>query len=566
MTPTRVLVVEDENLVALEIADLLRALGYVACGMASSGEAAIELAGQTGPDLILMDIRLRGNLDGVEAAGQIRQHSDIPVVYLTAYTDDATLRRAKLTEPYGYLIKPFEERELHTAIEMALYKHTMEKRLKESERWLAATLKSIGDAVVATDPRGAIVFINRQAQALIGCPAQEVLGQDLDGVLRLYQEGTRTPIDHPVASVLRAGAEIVAGDNMFLVARDGAEIPVDLSASPLRDESGQMAGVVVVFRDITERKRVEAENAGLYRELQRHAGELAVALAELRELDRLKSEFMQNVTHELRTPLALVLGYTELLVEGECGPLEPVHHEMLTLVKRQVQSLCSMVDDIGLTLLVQLQEPQREPVDLTELACIAVENHCEQARNAQLTLSAEIDPDLPLVNGAPVFLRRLLDNLLSNAIKFTPAGGAVDVRVRRNGNRILLAVSDSGIGIPPGEQQRIFDRFYQVDGKMNRRYNGMGLGLALVKEIVEAHGGTVGVESQVGKGSTFTVGLPTSGPDGKASGSDGKAHALKGTAPFVRGRILPAEQTVYQDGAHPSALVLPVGGSIPRSV
>ncbi|MDZ7385371.1 MAG: response regulator, partial [candidate division KSB1 bacterium] len=159
-TKARILVVEDIAITAMDIKRRLQTLGYQVVGIAASGEDAIAKAQRERPDLVLMDIKLKGEMDGVQAAEEIRRHLDIPVVYLTAYSDETTLQRAKITQPFGYVLKPFEERELHTAVEMALYRHTLERRLRESEQWLATTLRSIGDAVVATDAAGRITFMN----------------------------------------------------------------------------------------------------------------------------------------------------------------------------------------------------------------------------------------------------------------------------------------------------------------------------------------------------------------------------------------------------------------------
>src|SRR5579863_7317599 len=172
----RILVVEDENVVALDIQRDLISFGYVVPATAASGEEAIEKAAALRPDLVLMDIRLRGAIDGIEAAEEIRTRFDIPAIYLTAYADPATLSRARLTGALGYLIKPFGERELHAAVEVALYRHQLEQRVKESERWLAATLRSIADGVIATDARGCIRFMNPVAERLTGWTAAQAAG------------------------------------------------------------------------------------------------------------------------------------------------------------------------------------------------------------------------------------------------------------------------------------------------------------------------------------------------------------------------------------------------------
>ncbi|HUL62357.1 MAG TPA: DUF835 domain-containing protein [Methanocella sp.] len=264
----RILVVEDEHIVAMDLMGRLKNLGYEVPGSASSGEEAIEKAGRLRPDLVLMDIYLNGEMDGVQAAGQIRARYDIPIIYLTAYADSNTLQRAKVTEPFGYVLKPFEERELLTTIEMALYKYRIEQRLKDSERWLATTLKSIGDGVVATDRDGLIKFMNPVAETLSGWKQEEALGKGLADVFRLVSADTRQPLESPASRVLRDGSATTPPANALLASRDGRETPVYEGAAPIKDDDGHVAGVVLIFSDITERKRSEEALRRKNRELE----------------------------------------------------------------------------------------------------------------------------------------------------------------------------------------------------------------------------------------------------------------------------------------------------------
>lgn len=250
------------------------------------------------------------------------------------------------------------------------------------------------------------------------------------------------------------------------------------------------------------------EKVRLLAETRRHAEELGAALAQLEELDKLKSEFIQNVSHELRSPIALIQGYADLLAAGDLGELSDSQQGAVEIIARRTRMLSDLVKDITLILLAEVRPLDREPLSIEELVRAAVTDFGVIADQSGLTIRAEVEPDLPPVSGAPLYLRRVLDNLIGNAIKFTPAGGLITVRARRQDGSVLLEVSDTGIGIPADEQGRVFDRFYQVDGSSRRRYGGIGLGLALVKEIAEAHGGTVRLHSEVGKGSTFTVTLP----------------------------------------------------------
>lgn len=253
MKDTRILVVEDEVIVALDIQNRLKRMGYNIIGIVSTGEDAIKKARDTMPDLVLMDIKLKGDLDGVMAAEKIRELFSIPVVYLTAFSDEDTLERAKVTEPFGYMVKPLEERELYITIEMALYKHRMDKKIKENERWLSTTLNSIAEGLIATDRNAKILFTNPVCDTLTGWTKNESLGKDLSAIFKIIDGETRKPMPDPVSQALQEGVIIDAGTYTLLVTKFENEIPVDYSASLIRDERNNVTGTVIVFRDITER-------------------------------------------------------------------------------------------------------------------------------------------------------------------------------------------------------------------------------------------------------------------------------------------------------------------------
>ena len=259
----QILVVEDEVIVAMDIQRRLKNLGYIVPFVVSSGEEAITKVSENHPDLVLMDINLYGEMDGIEAASKIHAFSDIPIIYLTAYTDDKTLERAKISEPYAYIIKPFKDRELQINIEIAFYKNRMEKTLKESyenlrksKQWLAAAIDSIGDAVIATDEKGIIRLINPIAQMLTGWKEEDALGKDLGNVFNIVTEGTDKQVEDPVEKVIREGMFYGLSDHTILVTKSESKIPVDIIGSPIKDE-GNIIGVVLVFYDILERNKIE---------------------------------------------------------------------------------------------------------------------------------------------------------------------------------------------------------------------------------------------------------------------------------------------------------------------
>jgi signal transduction histidine kinase/DNA-binding response OmpR family regulator len=268
------------------------------------------------------------------------------------------------------------------------------------------------------------------------------------------------------------------------------------------------ASDLTILESLAATAAIAIENARLYAAEQQRAAALARALEQQQELDRLKNHFIQNVSHELRTPLALIQGYAELLNAGEMGELQPALQDAVSVIARRARMLGKMADDLVAILETEKREPKRESLDLANLMLKLLADFQVAAEQAGLSLTAQIADDLPPVSGDAQHLLRVMDNLLGNALKFTPVGGQISVRLWRDGPQAVLEVADTGIGIPPDQLERVFERFYQVDGSTTRRYGGTGLGLALVKEIVEAHGGQVSVSSQVGQGSTFTVRLP----------------------------------------------------------
>ena len=255
---------------------------------------------------------------------------------------------------------------------------------------------------------------------------------------------------------------------------------------------------------------VAVENAQLYQAVKEHAANLETAYARLQELDRVKDELIQNVSHEMRTPLTYLQSYIRLLLDGDLGPLTDLQQNKLQIVERKTEQLAHLIEDIITLEVVDRQTLNRQLVDLSELARMALDDCRATAEDAGITLHAEIPPTLPPVWADRFRLGQVFDNLLSNAIKFSPDGGTITVRIIDDDEIALrVEVSDQGIGIPADKIPRLFDRFYQVDGSAHRRFGGMGLGLSIVQRIVEAHGGTVGVHSEVGKGSTFFFTLPT---------------------------------------------------------
>lgn len=279
-----------------------------------------------------------------------------------------------------------------------------------------------------------------------------------------------------------------------------ADTWVSTTKMPLRDQRGQIIGTFGISRDVTA--QVRAENT-----LAQQAHQLRAQNQSLRELDRLKDEFIGLVSHEIRTPLASIIGYVELLrEEGVSGPDADLCAEV---IERNAKRLQHLVGD--LLFLSQIQSGKMamefQDADLAGLAASALEELRPEAQRKHIDLALSAT-DVPRLALDPMRIAQLLGNLLSNAVKFSPDGGRVEVRLRREGDQVVLAVADTGIGIPAADRERVFERFFRTAIAARHAIQGTGLGLAVTKAIVEAHHGTIAVDSDEGRGSTFTVCLP----------------------------------------------------------
>ena len=264
MTATSVLVVEDESIVALDLKLALQELGYAVAGIAASGERAVQCVDAQTPDLVLMDVRLQGEMDGVDTAHAIRQRHDVPVIFLTSHSDADTVRRAAQTAPYGYLTKPYQLKELRAGIEVALTKAQMERQLRQADRWFAHTLQCVADGVVVTGGDGRVRFLNPAAERLTGWSSDEAVGQAVGDMVRFVPAhagmragpGSRLPVpdaDAVVRGVLHDGRARAVAHGLVLLSRDGSTCAVDETVGPIDDDRGERLGAVLVLRDATAR-------------------------------------------------------------------------------------------------------------------------------------------------------------------------------------------------------------------------------------------------------------------------------------------------------------------------
>jgi PAS domain S-box-containing protein len=380
-----------------------------------------------------------------------------------------------------------------------------EERLGEAEKRYRTLVEQLPLAtyIDALDETSSAIYMSPQIEAMLGYTTEEWT-TDKELFPKLLHPEDRERV---MAEVAREHATDEPFRSEYrLIARDGQVVWIRDEAVTIRDDDGRKLYAQGYMLDITARKVTEE---ALERALE---GERA-ANDHLRELDRLKDEFIALVSHELRTPLTSIRGYLEFLLEDAAG-LAPEQARFLAVVERNAERLQHLVNDLLFVAQVDAGRLsiERSEVDLPALAADAVEAARVVASAAEVELELVAEPMGPLA-GDRARLAQLLDNFISNAIKFTPEGGRVVVRTWVEGDRALVTVSDSGIGIPLDEQARLFERFYRASSATERAIPGTGLGLAIAKAIVDAHGGSISVESTAGVGTTFTVELPLAAED-----------------------------------------------------
>jgi PAS domain S-box-containing protein len=643
-TPIRLLLVDDDALDRIAVQRALRASDVQATVVeAEDAPAAVAALEAAAFDCILLDYQLPG-ADGLEVLRTVRAAGvRTPVIMLTGQTDAEVAVELMKAGATDYMAKgQLSAERLSTSLRAALRVHRAESiaaraeaqrqdaeaALRRSEHLLATTLRSIGDAVVATDDEGAITFMNSVAEQLTGWSAAESVGLSLDSLLPLIDASTGEPTSGLATDVLRSGATIETVDGALLEDSAGQRFPVTGSGAPIKDADGKVMGVVVVLRDITERVRTEerlrllaelsqafavslderehlaslaslavprladcctidmigpegvlervAEASSDNLELElgegrqaqtailrvplvvrdetrgaitltralgqpfmpddvRFAEELSrrAALAidnallyrEAREAIHVRDAFLSVASHELKTPLTSLLGFLDLLQRRitpgtVIGEREQRRIQVATEQAHRLHKMVASLLDLSRLQTGQLSI-ERDMVDLSRLVR-RIGDEMEQTLPASHQLLVETSQEPLMIVGDDLRLEQVVQNLLQNAVKYSPHGGPILMRLRAEEGEARLMVRDHGMGIPREALNLIFARFYRAANTASYQVSGMGVGLYVVKQIVELHGGRVTVDSTEGEGSTFTIHLPlaTRSALGVAAGAD----------------------------------------------
>ena len=396
-------------------------------------------------------------------------------------------------------------------LEVRVKRRTAE--LRAQKEWFQVTLSSIADAVIVASPDGKVVFTNAVADALTGWENGNGIGQPLHEVLHLINGRTREPLDDPGATLLASGGAQGLAEPTVLVARDQREHPVEVSAAPVRGEQGHALGLVLVFRDISERQQACLQT-------QRH-------LEELEEANEAKDLFFNALSHELRTPLAAMLTSVEVLKHPAAE--EGQRDGALGVLERSVRHQARLIDDLlDLSRIVRgTVTLSTEPLDLREVVAAQWGSAEPEAAKAGLSLRVQAPDEPVLVAGDRLRLGQVIANLLSNATKFTERGGSILVQTSIEQDVAVVRVSDTGVGISAELMTHLCEPFRQGQTSLARTKGGLGIGLAVSRSMAELHGGTLEARSAgIGQGSELALRIPLAAP-GAASEPVAKTPAAE---------------------------------------
>ncbi len=479
MSSYRILIVEDEGLIAHDLAERLTSLGHTVAAVVETGEEAVTQA--SGVELVLMDIRLDGAMDGIEAAASIRDRHRIPVVFLTAHADRTTLERAKLTDPFGYLVKPLAQATLQSTIEIAVYRHRMERQLAEREAWFRAVLSAISDAVIATDIAGRVRSLNGAAEALLDCPQAEVLGKPAPQMLPLRDADSGEPVVDSLPLAILGDASVTLPPNVQLAVKSGRRMMVEGAVAPVKD-SGEILGAVLTLRDVTARRWQEQQLR------QAHDVDAAGRLA-------------ASVAAEFTNLLAIIRGQTEQLERqfaGYTGVREPL---------AEIQQATAAAEAITrrLTGFGGPKTGTREGLSLNGLVR-RMSKLIESAAGATVATALRPLPAAGKILADAAQIEQMLMNVVLHARSAMPDGGRLLIetanveRLQQTGlapqphDFVRLTVTHSG------ETQNL-ENLFDPSSPAN-------LGLSIAHSIATEHGGYLSAERTAEGGVRFDFLLP----------------------------------------------------------
>ena len=492
MNKVKILVVEDEAIIAKNIESKLLKAGYDVIDTVYTGNDAVKSALEKNPDIILLDIKLKGETGGIEAAEKIKQVKDIPVIYLTSYTDEDTFEKAKLTEPAAYLSKPFNLDELNRIIQLTLFNHSIKKELIETKRRY--------ELAVEAGKTGVWEYIPSERKSIVDSGFLKLFG--LQSELKSYDANewmSFIPMEdlELINSKLN---ELIEGrtDNYSFehrIKRTDGTIRWVISKGK-RVNEGNSVKIIGTLTDITELKETE-------KKLKHYSDNL-------KKSNTAKDNLFSIIAHDLRNPFHTILGASELLASYS----NEMNAEEIKETAQNIYRSASNVYNLLVNLLEWSRfqsgklEVNKTQFNLCEIVNQVIELYAEQSERKKIRIHSQCEDNCN-VFADKYMIESVVRNLISNAIKFTPSGKSIEIVCKNlNDEFAEFSVKDYGVGIPANIKSKLFQIDSQISTKGTEQEKGTGLGLVLCKDFIEKNGGTISFESEVGKGSLFKVTIP----------------------------------------------------------
>ena len=482
----RLMVVDDEAVITTQLEDRLQSMKYDVVGTASSAEESVSMARELCPDLILMDIVMKGKLDGIEAAEIIKNEMDVPIIFLTGYTSDNYIKRAKQVMPFGYIVKPFREEDVRANIEIALYRKDLERKQKQAEeriRRLFLAIEHNPHIIVIMDIDGNFEFINNKFSQTTYYTSNEIIGK---GISLLQSDKETSEVFKEMRDEIASGEEWRGV--LCLRKKDGALCLKYTIAQPVKNISGDIIFSVLILQKVAEREKRRDE------------------LLQLEKMNSVRT-IVAGIAHEFNNILAVVHGNAEVLEDGFENEKEL--KKGLHNIKKASDEGAGIVRDM--ITIAQSDKDTSEHLffDLKQLIIQAIEAVMPGWKNIAhfSEMKYKIDRNgmkrVPGVFCNPTELREVFVNIINNALDAMPDGGRISFSTWSNEDTVFVEISDTGMGMSEEVKNRIFDPFFTTS-----RPERTGLGMGVAYSIITRHGGKIGVESEEGKGTTLTLSLP----------------------------------------------------------
>jgi PAS domain S-box-containing protein len=476
----KILIIEDDGIIAKDLENILSSKGYDVCGIASTVEESISKFESTDPDLILADIIIKGFGDGIEAANKIKKKKNVPVIYLSAYTDDMTIERAKITEPYGYILKPFDEKELLITIEMALYKHSIYANIKEKSEKFKELIDAKKELAILVSADGTVLAINQYGISYLRLKEEEIIGEKIGNLISKNKNFLLPNINR----VLNYGEDVVFEeeiDDRFY----------EYSVNPIYDIDKTISKIAIYVKDITERKNFERSLEKEYDDFKQNQKELIKS-----EILQYMNTLISNIAKECNEPILNIKTAAEFCLEK----LEP--EERTKEFLKEILKNSNKIDDVIRELVEYIDLPKFSinQADILKIIQKAIDTVKKSNKNIEVikkfprkTIVVPIDEKWILI---------ALLKVLTNSAEAIEKEGLLSIEVANDDAYLNLIISDNGKGISKENLDKVFDLFFTT------KKNSLGLGLPLAYKIIKAHNGKINIESERGKGTKVIISLP----------------------------------------------------------